>query len=122
VIGTNTTHIVADQIARAIRIPILHVADPIAAACVRPARRPLACSPPGSRWRRSSISTRSPAGGLRVLIPKAADRAEVHRVIYEKLVLGKLQESSRETYRRVIADLARVARKGSSSAARRSGC
>lgn len=45
------------------------------------------------------------ARGLRLLIPDAPDRAEVPRVICEELVLGQLEESSRETYRRVIADL-----------------
>jgi aspartate racemase len=42
---------------------------------------------------------------LSVLIPEEDDRAEVHRVIYEELVLGRIEETSQATYRRVIADL-----------------
>jgi|SRR6185503_1340050 len=44
--------------------------------------------------------------GLKVLIPEEDDRAEVHRVIYDELCLGRTEESSRARYRSVIADLA----------------
>jgi aspartate racemase len=43
--------------------------------------------------------------GLEVLIPGEADRAEVHRVIYEELVAGRIEPSSREAYGDVIARL-----------------
>jgi aspartate racemase len=39
---------------------------------------------------------------LRVLVPGADDRAEVHRIIYDELCLGIIQESSRESYRATI--------------------
>jgi len=60
VIGTNTMHIVADQIARAIRIPILYVADPTAAAVREAGATTVGLLATGSRWRRSSIAMRSP--------------------------------------------------------------
>ena len=43
------------------------------------------------------------AEGLEVFVPEAADRAEVHRVIFEELVAGRVLESSREALRGVIA-------------------
>jgi len=104
-IGTNTMHIVADQIAGAIRIPILHVADPTAAAVREAGATTVGLLATGFTMEKEFYRDALAARGLRVLIPDAADRAEVHRVIYEELVLGKLEESSRETYRRVIADL-----------------
>ena len=36
------------------------------------------------------------AHGLAVLVPAAADRAEVHRIIYDELCLGVVREESRE--------------------------
>jgi aspartate racemase len=43
--------------------------------------------------------------GLRVLVPRAEDRAEVHRVIYDELCRGVVREESRELYRQVIRRL-----------------
>jgi len=45
------------------------------------------------------------AHGVRVLVPAAAERAMVHRVIYEELVLGKVREESHGAYRSTIAGL-----------------
>jgi aspartate racemase len=38
-------------------------------------------------------------------VPDEADRAAVHRIIYEELVQGRVEPSSRETYRAVMAQL-----------------
>ena len=43
--------------------------------------------------------------GLTVLVPPPAERAVVHRVIYEELCLGTVLPRSREAYREIIADL-----------------
>lgn len=43
------------------------------------------------------------AEGLEVFVPDAGDRAEVHRIIFEELVAGRVLESSREALRGVIA-------------------
>jgi aspartate racemase len=43
--------------------------------------------------------------GLEVVVPDAADRAVVHRIIYEELCLGQVLETSRLEYRRIIERL-----------------
>ena len=43
--------------------------------------------------------------GLEVLVPGDEDRALVHHVIYEELVQGRAEPSSRQAYRDVIARL-----------------
>ena len=43
--------------------------------------------------------------GIDVITPQGADAAEVSRVIYEELVRGKFLESSRKSYREIIARL-----------------
>jgi aspartate racemase len=43
--------------------------------------------------------------GISVLVPEAADREIVHRVIYEELCLGRVVDASRIQFRRVIEDL-----------------
>ena len=43
--------------------------------------------------------------GLNVIVPDDADRAIVHRVIYEELCLGEIRDESRDEYRRIMAKL-----------------
>ena len=43
--------------------------------------------------------------GLEVLVPDDPGRKTVHDVIYRELVAGKVEASSRENYRVIIADL-----------------
>ncbi len=44
--------------------------------------------------------------GLDVLVPDDAQRAEVHRIIYEELCVGVVYEPSRDAYRATMAALA----------------
>ena len=43
--------------------------------------------------------------GLNVIVPDPTDRATIHRVIYEELVMGIVKQESRREYLRVIATL-----------------
>ena len=43
--------------------------------------------------------------GLNVLIPNEADREIIHRVIYDELVMGKIDQASRLEYQRIINEL-----------------
>jgi aspartate racemase len=108
VLCTNTMHKVAGVIEAAVAIPLLHIADPTAAAIEHAGLRTVGLL--GTRFTmeqdfyRARLEERY---GLRVLTPAAEDREIVHRVIYEELCLGKVLEESKAEYRRVMADLAR---------------
>ena len=104
-IGANTMHIVADQIAAGIGIPVLHVADAAAAAVLEAGARTVGLLGTRFTMEKEFYRQRLESHGLSVLIPEKADRDEVHRVIYEELVLGRIEDASRDAYRRVIADL-----------------
>jgi len=107
VLCTNTMHKVAGAMEQAVAIPLLHIADPTAAA-VR-ARGLGRVGLLGTRFTmeqdfyRGRLEDRH---GLEVVVPDAADRAVVHRIIYEELCLGKVLEASRSEYRRIIQRLA----------------
>jgi aspartate racemase len=47
-----------------------------------------------------------------VLTPTAADRAEVHRIIYDELCLGHVRDESRQIYRKIITSLAEAGAEG----------
>ena len=50
--------------------------------------------------------------GFEVLIPPETERGQVHRVIFEELVLGKILPQSKETYLRIIDGLVKQGAQG----------
>jgi aspartate racemase len=106
VICTNTMHRVAPAIEAAVRIPLLHIADPTAEV-IRAAGF-TAVGLLGTRFtmEQDFYRDRLARHGLTVLTPSSADRDIVHRIIYEELCLGKLLPESRDAFRKVMATLA----------------
>jgi aspartate racemase len=113
VLCTNTMHLVADAITSAVSIPFLHIADPTAAAIRANGMRTIGLL--GTRFTmeqpfyRDRLSERH---GLNVLIPDEPDRAEIHRIIYEELILGQIRSDSRERYLAVIERLSAAGAEG----------
>ena len=106
VLCTNTMHKVADAIEAAVGIPLLHIADPTAAAIRAAGLRTVGLL--GTRFTMEQdfyVGRLEGRHGLAVLTPPAEDRTLVHRVIYDELVLGRTLEPSRAAFRRVIEDL-----------------
>lgn len=105
VLCTNTMHLVADAVAAAVDIPLLHIGDTTAAAVTAAGVRRVGLLGTGFTMSQPFYADRLAASGLEVLVPSPEDRAVVHRIIYEELCLGLIREESREEYRRVIRDL-----------------
>ena len=106
VLCTNTMHKVADAIAAAVRIPLLHIADPTAQAILEAGFTKVGLL--GTRFTMEQDFYRSRLEsnhGLTVLTPPQADRDLVHQIIYKELCLGEVIDASRQIYLRVIADL-----------------
>lgn len=103
---TNTMHKVADAIEAASALPLLHIADPTAAAIQAAGLQRVGLL--GTRFTmeqpfyRERLEDRH---GIQVLVADEPDRAEVHRVIYEELCRGVVSEASRQAYRQVISRL-----------------
>lgn len=107
VLCTNTMHRVAPAIEAAVAIPLLHIADPTAAAVRRAGIDTVGLL--GTRFTMEQDFYRGrlrERHGLRVLVPDARTRELVHRVIYDELCLGRTSDASRVAFRRVMADLA----------------
>jgi len=104
-ICTNTMHKVADDVAAAIAIPLLHLADATALEVV--AQGVSCVGLLGTRFtmEQEFYRSRLEAHGLQVRIPTEEDRDIVHRVIYEELCLGRVEDNSRMEYQRIIAQL-----------------
>jgi aspartate racemase len=106
VLCTNTMHRVAPDIEAAVTIPLMHIADPTADAIKAAGYRTVGLL--GTRFTMEQDFYRGrlvERHGLQVLVPEAGDRAEIHRIIYEELCLGRIRPNSRDAYRRVMAGL-----------------
>jgi aspartate racemase len=104
VLCTNTMHKLADKIEAAISIPLLHIADVTAAAILATGcRRPLLLA---TRFtmEESFYKDRLRSHGIEAVLPDAAARSDVHRIIYEELCLGIVTPSSKARYLKIIED------------------
>jgi aspartate racemase len=105
-ICTNTMHRMADEVEAAAGIPLLHIADPAGAAIRAASLRRVGLLGTAFTMEQGFYKDRlAQRHGLEVLVPSQADRALVHRVIYDELVAGRVTEASRQAYRNVIARL-----------------
>jgi len=105
VLCTNTMHKVADAIESAVSIPLLHLADVTADAVIARGIRSVGLLGTAFTMEQDFYRDRLAGRGLEVIVPDAAQREIVHRVIYEELVLGIVTEESRTRYEAVIASL-----------------
>jgi len=104
---SNTVHNVYDAVAAAVPIPVVHIADAAARGVAA-----AGLSRVGLLGTRATMEMDFYAGrlaeihGIEVLVPEMVDRAMVHRVIFDELCQGRINEASRREYERVVRDLA----------------
>jgi aspartate racemase len=105
-ICTNTMHRMADAVQAAVGLPLLHIADPTAARIKAAGLRRVGLLGTAFTMEQDFYKGRlARRHGLEVLVPEDADRATIHRIIYEELVQGRVEPASRAAYRDVIARL-----------------
>lgn len=105
-ICTNTMHKVAGEVASAVGIPLLHIADMTADALEGAGVATVGLL--GTRYTmEQDFYTGVLRGrGLTVLTPGEKDRALVNRVIFDELCRGEIRDGSRAEFLRIIDDLA----------------
>lgn len=106
VICSNTMHSLASAVEAAVTLPLIHIADATADRIHQAGYGKVALLGTSFTMERDFIRARLAARhGLEILVPDAADRALVNRVIYDELIAGIISEASRQAYRAVIARL-----------------
>ncbi|MGY1772554.1 aspartate/glutamate racemase family protein [Blastococcus sp. SYSU D00813] len=103
---TNTMHQVAGALTAVLDVPLLHIGDVTADAVRAAGVTRVGLLGTAFTMERPFLRERLAGHGLEVVVPEAADRALVHRVIYEELCLGVVRDGSREAVRGVVARLA----------------
>lgn len=106
VICSNTMSIASEAVAAACTIPVLHIADATAAPILKAGHRKIGLLGTRFTMEMGFLKDRLAAAGLDVLIPGEADRATIHRIIYDELIKGVISPASRAAYLEIVARLA----------------
>lgn len=106
VLATNTMHKLAEPMMQGVSAPLVHIADATAAAI-----RAAGLSRPGLMataftMEQRFYTDRLCAAGLVPVLPDAADRTEIHRIIYDELCCDVVTPTSRSIFEAIAARLA----------------
>jgi aspartate racemase len=107
VICANTMHRMADDVASAVNIPLLHVADGVAAAIhAAGVKKPLLLA---TRYTMEQpfYRQRLRQGGVETLTPSEPERAKLHSIIFDELVQGRFKLSSKEAMEAMVESAVR---------------
>lgn len=105
-IATNTMHKVAPAIEQAIAIPLLHIADATAEQLTADGITRVGLL--GTRFTMEQdfyIGRLEKQFGIEVVVPDPSERDIVHRIIYEELCQGRIEDESRQHYLAIIDSL-----------------
>lgn len=100
-------HAVAAQVEAALRVPLLHLADPLGEMIRSKGLAKLGLLGTRYTMEMDFFSSRlRDKFGLEVLVPPQEKRRELHRIIIEELTLGRVTQPARQTLLRMAGELA----------------
>ncbi len=105
-LATNTMHLVFDQIQAGVGVPMLSLLDATAEAIRARDLRTVGLLGTRFTMEKAFYQQALARQGIDVLVPDAADREYVNRVIYEELVAGRIRDESRAEFLAIIRRLA----------------
>lgn len=105
-IATNTMHRFYDRLQANLNIPILHIADCIAENCKKQEMEKVLLLGTVFTMKQDFLKKRLAQHNITVIVPdEEKDQKEIHRIIIEELAFGRILDSSRESYVRIINNL-----------------
>lgn len=105
VLATNTMHRVADRLEEDFGPAFLHLGDVTAHAVLAAGVTRVGLLGTRFTMEEPFYADRLAGHGLEVVVPNATERDEVHRIIYDELCVGVVDERSQETLRDVVRRL-----------------
>jgi len=103
VIATNTMHKLVPEMEKHLHIPILHIADAAAKRIKEDGLRRVGFLGTKFTMTQDFVIGRLKAAGLEVIVPEEEDIGLVNDIIFNELCHGKILDSSREEYKRIIS-------------------
>jgi aspartate racemase len=105
-ICANTMHKLAERVRRGIGIPLVHIVEETAKTILGLGLERVGLLGTRITTEDGFYADCLEARGIRTLLPAASDRAELQRIIFEELALGRLEPASRSTCLRIAGELA----------------
>ena len=105
-ICTNTMHKFVPEIQRAIRVPILHIADTAAKRVLEKRLRRVGLLGTRMTMEEDFYKERMKKFGIDVIVPEKEEMDFIDSVIFKELCIGKINASSREKFMEIIERLA----------------
>lgn len=106
VIGTNTMHMVAPQVATGVDVPLLHIADATASVLKEKSMTKVGLLGTIFTMEKPFYLDRLTENDIEAIVPPRKDRELVDRIIFEELCKGEFRDESRKEYVRIIEALA----------------
>ena len=105
-ICTNLMHKCAPAVETALGVPLLHIGDAVARAAREQGATTLGIV--GARWTMEDpfFADRLARHGIAAVVPGAADREMIDRVVFDELTQGTVCDESRAAYAAAFTDLA----------------
>ncbi len=102
VICTNTMHKMADDIEKVTGLEVIHIAEVTAREVKRRGIKKVLLIGTKFTMEGDFYTKRLNEVGIEVVIPNSNDREIIHNVIYNELILGKIEDESRREYIKTI--------------------
>ena len=99
---TNTMHKVVPQIKKQIGIPLLHIAEALAAELKWQKVNKVLLLGTKYTMTQDFYKEKLIDGGINVLIPDLTDMEIINDIIFNELCLGRIEEKSRQLFRQII--------------------
>ncbi|MGB3862201.1 MAG: aspartate/glutamate racemase family protein [Candidatus Aminicenantaceae bacterium] len=106
VICTNTMHLMAEDVKKNIRIPLLHITDVTAEKIKEKGHTIVGLL--GTRFTMEQDFYKGRLKdnhGIDVLIPEEEERIAIHTILYDELCLGSIKTISKDKFQNIIANL-----------------
>jgi len=106
VIACNSVHMVADIFEPKMRIPLLHIVDPVGEAIVAQGLKKVGLLGTGYTMGKTFYMDRlARRFGVEAIVPDEAEKSDVHRIIFDELCVGQVTQDSRQRILEVIKSL-----------------
>ncbi|MDJ0642809.1 MAG: amino acid racemase [Erythrobacter sp.] len=106
IIGANSMHKLYDDVASAVDIPILHIADYVGLAIKRAGHKSAALIGTRNVMTESFYRKRLVAHGIDLLPPNMANVQVLDKIIYEELMVGKVTRDAERAMKTIITNKA----------------
>ena len=104
-IATNLMHRVAGEVEASIGVPLVHIADAVAAGAREAGARRLGVVGSGWVMAESFYADRLAQHGIGTVVPDAAERDRIDAIVFDELTQGIVRAESRALMRTAIAGL-----------------